>query len=129
MKQEYKFLIELCNDIKEERDEDGNFDFRWWKTLCDGYETPKSEFVETTINLCLKKDKDFPKKEFLKQVNCSLRGGRIYDRFYEKQARIETNKIKREQKKEERKWARERQKYIDEFGYDYFYYEKNRDVL
>ena len=41
MKQEYKFLIELCNDIKAERDEDGNFDFRWWKTLCDGYETPK----------------------------------------------------------------------------------------
>ena len=93
MKQEYKFLIDLCNDIKAERDEDGEFNFRWWTSVCDGYETPKSEFVETIINLLIKKDKNFPKREFLKQVHCRIRSGYIYDTLYEKQCDKENAEV------------------------------------
>ena len=32
-------------------------------------------------------------------------------------------------KSEHNIWIYEGASYIDEFGYDYFYYEKNRDVL
>ena len=124
MKQEYKFLIDLCNDIKAERDEDGEFNFRWWTSVCDGYETPKSEFVETIINLLIKKDKNFPKREFLKQVHCRIRSGYIYDTLYEKQCDKENVKIKREEKREQKKAEKERQKFIEEYGeekYDFYY--------
>ena len=124
MKQEYKFLIELCNDIKAERDKDGEFNFHWWISVCNGgYETPKSEFVETIINLLLKKDKNFPKREFLKKVHCRISFGSIYDTLYKNQFNNESAKIEREERKEEKKAKKEREKLIEQYGeekYDFY---------
>ena len=121
MKKEYKFLVELCNDHKAPLDHDGDFDFRWWTGFGGGFETPKSAFVETIINLLSKKDKNFPRREFLKQVKCRFRHGMLCDMVYEKQHIKETAKEKREEKKEERKAEKERQKLLEQYGLSKFY--------
>ena len=87
MKQEYKFLIDLCNNIKAPDDD------IWWHTATGyGYITPKSDFVEHIITILTKKDKNFPKEEFLKQVKCKYESFDLIDIFYTK---------KLERKKEE----------------------------
>ena len=89
MKQEYKFLIELCNNIKAPNDND-----IWWHTATGyGYITPKSDFVEHIITILTKKDKNFPKEEFLKQVKCKYESFDLIDIFY-------TKKLEREHYKE-----------------------------
>ena len=80
MKKEYKFLIELCNNLKAPSDKD-----IWWHTATGyGYVTPKSDFVEHIITILTKKDKNFPKEEFLKQVKCKDEGHVLIDIFYTK---------------------------------------------
>ena len=79
MKQEYKFLIDLCNNIKAPDDD------IWWHTATGyGYITPKSDFVEHIITILTKKDKNFPKEEFLKQVKCKYESFDLIDIFYTK---------------------------------------------
>ena len=79
MKQEYKFLIDLCNNIKAPDDD------IWWHTATwYGYITPKSDFVEHIITILTKKDKNFPKEEFLKQVKCKYESFDLIDIFYTK---------------------------------------------
>ena len=79
MKQEYKFLIDLCNNIKAPDDD------IWWHTATGyGYITPKSDFVEHIITILTKKDKNFPKDEFLKQVKCKYESFDLIDIFYTK---------------------------------------------
>jgi hypothetical protein len=90
MKQEYKFLIDLCNSYVAPLDHDGDFDDRWWHTATGyGLVTPKSTFVETMINLLTIKDKKFPKREFLKQVKCHYRSNSLIDREYSRQSNEE----------------------------------------
>ena len=80
MKKEYKFLIDLCNAHKSPSDKDN-----WWHTATGyGYITPKSDFVEHIIKTLTKKDKNFPKEEFLKQVKCKYEGFQLIDLFYTK---------------------------------------------
>ena len=80
MKKEYKFLIELCNNVKAPDYKD-----IWWtRATGDGYVTPKSDFVEHIITILTKKDKNFPKEEFLKQVKCKEEGHVLIDIFYTK---------------------------------------------
>jgi len=87
MKKEYKFLIELCNNIKAP-DKD-----IWWHTATGyGYVTPKSDFVEHIITILIKKDKNFPKEEFLKQVKCKEIGCVLIDIFYTKKLEREYHK-------------------------------------
>ena len=79
MKAKYKFLIELCNNVKAPNDD------IWWHTATGyGYVTPKSNFVEHIITILTKKDKNFPKEEFLKQVKCKYEGFDLIDIFYSK---------------------------------------------
>ena len=79
MKQEYKFLIDLCNNIKAPDDD------IWWHTATGyGYITPKSDFVEHIITILTKKDKNFPKEEFLKQVKCKYESFDLIDISYTK---------------------------------------------
>ena len=88
MKAKYKFLIELCNNVKAPNDD------IWWHTATGyGYITPKSDFVEHIIKTLTKKDKNFPKEEFLKQVKCKYEGFQLIDIFY-------TKKLEREHHKE-----------------------------
>ena len=88
MKAKYKFLIELCNNVKAPNDD------IWWHTATGyGYVTPKSDFVEHIITILIKKDKNFPKEEFLKQVKCKDEGHVLIDIFY-------TKKLEREHHKE-----------------------------
>ena len=130
MKKEYKYLIDLCNSYVAPPYKDGEFNFMWWTSSTgDTFETPKSGFVLEMIDLLSKKDKNFPEKEILKQVQCKYSHNGLVDIVYKKQHKLERKKKEREEKREERKWAKERQKYVDEFGYDYFSYQKNRDVL
>ena len=80
MKKEYKFLIELCNAHKAPNDND-----IWWHTATGyGYVTPKSDFVEHIITILTKKDKNFPKEEFLKQVKCKYESFDLIDISYTK---------------------------------------------
>lgn len=89
MKKEYKFLIELCNNVKAPSDKD-----IWWHTATGyGYVTPKSDFVEHIITILIKKDKNFPKEEFLKQVKCKYESFDLIDIFY-------TKKLERKHRKE-----------------------------
>ena len=88
MKAKYKFLIELCNNVKAPNDD------IWWHTATGyGYVTPKSDFVEHIITILIKKDKNFPKEEFLKQVKCKYESFDLIDIFY-------TKKLKRKHHKE-----------------------------
>ena len=104
MKAKYKFLIELCNNIKAP-----NYKDIWWnRATGDGYVTPKSDFVEHIITILTKKDKNFPKEEFLKQVKCKYKGfdnHQLIDIFY-------TKKLKREYYKKLAK-----QSEYDEYSY------------
>ena len=96
MKQEYKFLIDLCNNIKAPDDD------IWWHTATGyGYITPKSDFVEHIITILTKKDKNFPKEEFLKQVKCKYESFDLIDISY-------TKKLEREHYK----------KLVKQSGYD-----------
>ena len=124
MKKEYKFLIDLCNSyVAPLVGDNGDFDFHWW-TSPTGYTftTPKSHFVETMIDLLSKKDKNFPKREFLKQVKCGYRYG-LVDIGYKKQHESERKKQEREQRKEERKAKKEKEKMLNDLGYDYYGYD------
>ena len=79
MKAKYKFLIDLCNNVKAPNDD------IWWHTATGyGYVTPKSNFVEHIITILTKKDKNFPKEEFLKQVKCKYESFDLIDIFYTK---------------------------------------------
>ena len=89
MKAKYKFLIELCNNVKAPN----CTDIWWTRATGDGYVTPKSDFVEHIITILTKKDKNFPKEEFLKQVKCKDEGHVLIDIFY-------TKKLQREHHKE-----------------------------
>ena len=87
MKAKYKFLIELCNNVKAPNDD------IWWHTATGyGYVTPKSDFVEHIITILIKKDKNFPKEEFLKQVKCKDEGHVLIDIFYTKKLEKENHK-------------------------------------
>jgi len=87
MKAKYKFLIELCNNVKAPNDD------IWWHTATGyGYVTPKSNFVEHIITILTKKDKNFPKEEFLKQVKCKDTGHVLIDIFYTKKLEREHHK-------------------------------------
>ena len=120
MKQEYKYLIDLCNSYVAPLDEDGDFDFHWWTSSTgDTFETPKSMFVFQMIDLLSKKDKNFPEKEFLKQVQCKYKHNGLVDIVYKNQHQLERKKKEREERKEEIKAEKERQKFIEEFGYYY----------
>ena len=120
MKQEYKYLIDLCNSYVAPPDEDGDFDFNWWTSSTgDTFETPKSMFVFQMIDLLSKKDKNFPEKEFLKQVQCKYKHNGLVDIVYKNQHQLERKKKEREERKEEIKAEKERQKFIEEFGYYY----------
>tara|TARA_B100000683_G_C12286516_1_gene472135 strand:+ start:203 stop:577 length:375 start_codon:yes stop_codon:yes gene_type:complete len=120
MKQEYKYLIDLCNSYVAPLDQDGDFDFNWWTSSTgDTFETPKSMFVFQMIDLLSKKDKNFPEKEFLKQVQCKYKHNGLVDIVYKKQHQLEIKKKEREERKEEIKAEKERQKFIEEFGYYY----------
>ena len=120
MKQEYKYLIDLCNSYVAPPDEDGYFNFHWWTSSTgDTFETPKSGFVLEMIDLLSKKDKNFPEKEFLKQVQCKYKHNGLVDIVYKKQHQLERKKKEREERKQERKAEEDRQKYIEEFGYYY----------
>jgi len=89
MKAKYKFLIDLCNAHKAPSYEDN-----WWHTATGyGYITPKSDFVDHIIKTLTKKDKNFPKEEFLKQVKCKYESFDLIDIFY-------TKKLKRKHHKE-----------------------------
>ena len=103
MKPKYKFLIDLCNSYVAPLDHNGDFDFMWW-TSSTGYafETPKSEFVETMIDLLSKKDKNFPKREFLKQVKCSYRHGLVDIGYKNSMKRKVRNKNENKEKKKEK---------------------------
>ena len=127
MKPKYKFLIDLCNSYVAPLDHNGDFDFMWW-TSSTGYafETPKSEFVETMIDLLSKKDKNFPKREFLKQVKCSYRHG-LVDIGYKKQHEAERKKQEREERKAERKAEKEKEKMLNDL--DYYYDDYYGDVV
>ena len=88
MKAKYKFLIELCNNVKAPDYKD-----IWWnRATGDGYVTPKSDFVEHIITILNKKDKNFPKEEFLKQVKCKDTGHVLIDIFYTKKLEREYHK-------------------------------------
>ena len=88
MKAKYKFLIDLCNNVKAPNDD------IWWHTATGyGYVTPKSNFVEHIITILTKKDKNFPKEEFLKQVKCKYESFDLIDIFY-------TKKLERKHHKE-----------------------------
>ena len=120
MKKEYKYLIDLCNSYVAPPDEDGDFDFHWWTSSTgDTFETPKSMFVFQMIDLLSKKDKNFPEKEFLKQVQCKYKHNGLVDIVYKNQHQLERKKKEREERKEEIKAEKERQKFIEEFGYYY----------
>ena len=94
MKKEYKFLIDLCNAHKAPSYEDKRGFSFWWHTATGyGYITPKSDFVDHIIKTLTKKDKNFPKEEFLKQVKCKYEGFQLIDIFY-------TKKLEREHHKE-----------------------------
>ena len=115
MKQEYKFLIDLCNNIKAPDDD------IWWHTATGyGYITPKSDFVEHIITILTKKDKNFPEKEFLKQVQCKYRYNGLVDIVYKKQHELEQKKKEREERKEKIKAEKEREKYLEEFGWEFY---------
>ena len=89
MKKEYKFLIELCNNLKAPSCKND-----WWHTRTGGeYVTSKSDFVEHIIKILTKKDKNFPKEEFLKQVKCKYEGFQLIDIVY-------TKKLARKHRKE-----------------------------
>ena len=112
MKIKYKLLIDLCNSYE--------------KTLPNtiteyGFITPKSYFVDHIIKTLTKKDKNFPKREFLKQVKCSYRHG-LVDIGYKKQHEAESKKQERKQRKEERKAEKEKEKMLNDLGYNYDYY-------
>ena len=80
MKKEYKFLVEICNAHKAP-----SYDDYWEHTVTGyGYITPKSDFVDHIIKTLTKKDKNFPKEEFLKQVKCKYEGYDLIDIFYTK---------------------------------------------
>jgi len=103
MKKEYKFLIDLCNNIKAP-----NYKDIWWnRATGDGYVTPKSDFVEHIITILTKKDKNFPKEEFLKQVKCKDIDYVLIDIFY-------TKKLEREYHKQLVK-----QSEYDNYSYEY----------
>ena len=81
MKDKYKFLIELCNSYKPEK----NYETEFRRTITgQGYGTNKSEFVETLLMLVTERDKKFPKRDFLKQVKCHYRSGTLIDSEYTK---------------------------------------------
>ena len=98
MKDEYKFLIELCNSHKPEKD----FEWEFTRTTTgNGYGTDKSEFVETLLMLVTELDKNFPRRDFLKQVKCHYRSSTLIDGEYSKWRDKEYKKEERERSKEE----------------------------
>jgi len=130
MKNEYKFLVDLCNSYVAPLDHNEDFDFRWWIGATGaGYETSKSTFVENIIDLVTIKDKKFPKREFLKQVKCHYRHGSLIDSVYSKQHDKEGKKILKQQKKEDREAEKEKQKLFEMYNYDYFYNNRVNDIV
>ena len=130
MKNEYKFLVDLCNSYVAPLDYNGDFNFGWWTGLTGaGYETSKSTFVENIIDLVTIKDKKFPKREFLKQVKCYYRHGSLIDGVYTKQHDKEGKKILKQQKKEDREAEKEKQKLYEMYNYDYFYNNRTNDIV
>ena len=89
MKDEYKFLIELCNSHKPEK----GLEYEFTRTATgDGYGTVKSEFVETLLMLVTERDKNFPRRDFLKQVKCHYRSGTLIDREHSEWREKESKK-------------------------------------
>ena len=105
MKIKYKLLIDLCNSYE--------------KTLPNtiteyGFITPKSYFVDHIIKTLTKKDKNFPKKEFLKQVGCKYESNDLLDIFYTKKhnrlCRKMSNPIKIKEMSDNYFYQKQRQK-------------------
>jgi hypothetical protein len=112
MKDEYKFLIELCNSHKPEKD----FEWEFTRTTTgNGYGTDKSEFVETLLMLVTELDKNFPRRDFLKQVKCHYRSGTLIDGEYSKWRDKEYKK----EEKEKHDLSEESRKTLLRFHDDY----------
>ena len=130
MKNEYKFLVDLCNSYVAPLDHNEDFDFMWWIGATGrGFETPKSTFVESILDLITIKDKKFPRREFLKQVKCHYRNGSLIDSVYSKQHEKEGDKIPKQERKEDKEAEKEKQKLFEMYNYDYFYNNRVNDIV
>jgi hypothetical protein len=113
MKDKHKYLIKICNSIKAPVDDDGDIDLMWWTTLTgDGWETNKSIFVKEILESdVFKNDKDFSRREFLKQVRCTVRDTTLIDSVFSKEASKLHKKLEKEREKHEkeyREWVNRR---------------------